>query len=105
MLKNKGTWYKKNIQGKKRRKIQAKNMGPKQRCPQPIVQIITQTQYTILEREEHNIPANKSTIYHKQTGYGSTSHGIRKHRHWLHSKDLGHKQNRSRFNDIASQTG
>ena len=26
--------------------------------------------------------------YDKQTGYGFTSYGIRKHRHWLHHRDL-----------------
>ena len=61
----------------KEEEIQAKNMGPKQRCPQPIAQIITQAQYIILEREEHKILANKYTNYHKQTAYGSTSHVIR----------------------------
>ena len=34
MLQNKRTWNKKNIQGKKKRKIQAKDTGTKQRHPQ-----------------------------------------------------------------------
>ena len=78
----------KEYSGGKEEENTGQNLGPKHRCQQPIAQIITQTQYILLEREEHKILANKYTIYHKQTGYGSTLHGIIKHRYWLHHKDL-----------------
>ena len=38
---DKRTWYKKNFQGKKRRKVQTTIMGPEQRSPQTTAQIIT----------------------------------------------------------------
>ena len=41
MFQDKRTWYKKNFQGKRRRKVQATIMGPEQRSPQSTAQIIT----------------------------------------------------------------
>ena len=55
-------------------------------------------------KKTHKILADKHTIFHKQIGHVSAPYGINKHRYWLHHRDLDQQHNRSRFNDITSQT-
>ena len=89
MLKNKKLWYKKNIQVKRGGKYRPKTWDQNRGVHNQLLKSLPKHNILYWKGTNTRFLLNKYTIYHKQTGYGSTSHGIRKYRHSASSQRPG----------------